>query len=983
MVSGPRTALFVWMALAAVSPASAQEAAAPLDKAAALEFFEQKVRPVLVDNCYTCHSANTNAKGGLRVDDFKGLTDGGNSGAAVVPGKPEESLLIQAVSHKNDDLKMPPNKQLSPEEIADLTKWIQQGAVWPAAAPSVLADKPNAAYDKLKQEHWAWQPLGEAAPPDVRDLSWPRDDLDRFVLAKLEEQGLAPVADADKRTLIRRATFDLSGLPPTPREVDAFLADVSADAFARVVDRLLASPAFGERWGRHWLDVARYGESTGASRNLPFPHAWRYRDYVIDAFNNDKAYDQFLREQIAGDLLPAASEQEKRERWIATGFLALGVKDVNQRFKVRFVMDNIDEQIDTVSRSVLALTASCARCHDHKFDPIPTKDYYALAGIFHSTELCAGLRNKMGGGGLDYYDTQMLLVLDKEESDEAKAQKTAKIEEVKAALAKARSDLVALRDDPTKNVPGPEGEKRLMAARQEINRRQQELLSLTDPAANGGQVALGVREAHPVGDTEIRFRGEAEKLGPLVPRGFLSVLQFEGQPQVNPNQSGRLELAQWLSSDKNPLTPRVMANRVWQHLFGQGLVLSVDNFGVTGDKPSHPELLDHLARKFVADGWSVKRLVRKLVLSRAYQLSADASPAGIALDPANRLVWRHAPRRLDAEEIRDATLAIAGQLDLSRPAASPAKDFKVIELRNNGPEAKRLADHARASRNRSVYLPLLRGLTPASLEAFDFAEQGMVTGSRNTTTVATQALYLLNDPFVRRQAVALAERLLERTDLDDAGRVELAYRLSVARAPAPHETERASKYLAEYETAARDAIAAAAANKPETAVASAAPTTTTSVPAAATPAPKNPSPAGNAPAKVDAAPPQASSPLEQALAAARQAQAAAQEAQAAAQQALEAAQRAQAAAAQAQAAAQQALAAAAKQAGGQPQLGRPQPKVLQPKVLQPVVAANPNAAAPEGEPVEEPLPQLAHPRTAAWASFCQALLGAAEFRYLK
>jgi hypothetical protein len=679
-------------------------------------------------------------------------------------------------------------------------------------------------------------------------------------------------------------TFDLTGLPPSPAEVDAFLRDASPDAFAKVVDRLLASPAFGERWGRHWLDVARYGESTGSSRNVPYPQAWRYRDYVIDAFNADRPYDAFLREQVAGDLLPADSSEQRDRQRVATGFLALGVKDVNQRFKVRFVMDNIDEQIDTVSRSTLALTASCARCHDHKFDPIPTSDYYALAGIFNSTDLCAGVRNKMGGGGLDYYDTQMLLTLGKDKP----AAPSEKVAQLQKDYEKAKAEWDAIRGTPKGLARGADGLPTQRPYRLKMEKLQSELLALTDPA-KVGQVALGVRDAKTVGDTEIRIRGEAEKLGQSVPRGFLSVLDVPGAPKVNPEQSGRLELAAWLTSPKNPLTPRVMANRVWAHLFGQGLVKTVDNFGTTGDVPSHPELLDHLATRFVDGGWSVKRLVRAIVLSHAYQLSSEESPANVAIDPSNRLLWRHTPRRLEAEEIRDATLVASGNLTASRPDGSPANQLQVRELRNNGPEARRFEELSRNSASRSVYLPLLRGLTPNSLEVFDFAEQGMVTGSRDATTVATQALYLLNDPFVRRQSLALADRLLGRTDLADAARIDRAYRLTVGRAASAKEIERAAAYLAEFEAASRNAVRPVAAQPEPDAVVASAP---------------------------------------------------------------------------------------AADAGGGTSSGAGSGKA-------PAAVVNVDEAVPVEAPVKEDVIQASSPRSAAWASFCQALLGSAEFRYLK
>ena len=803
-----RSILAFAQALLSIAPAAAWGQTLPKDEAS-VEFFEKKIRPLLAENCYTCHSADTNSRGGLRVDDRNGLVYGGESGPAIIPGKPQESLLIRAVSYTDDDLKMPPKKQLSPEQVADLTQWIQGGAAWPKVELPFDLGKSNPEYDRLRKEHWAWQPVQDVITPSVQNRSWPLAESDSFVLARLEQQGLAPVGDADKLTLIRRLSFDLTGLPPSPGEIDAFVSDASTDALEKVVDRLLASPAFGERWGRHWLDVARYGESTGSSRNLPYPHAWRYRDYVIASLNKDKPYDEFIREQIAGDLLPAASDEQRDERRVATGFLALGVKDVNQRFKVRFIMDNVDEQIDTVGRSVLALTASCARCHDHKFDPIPTADYYALAGIFQSSDLCAGVRNKMGGGGLDYYDTQMVLRIG---SGSAAAgpdpETTKKIDDLGKAVAEAKAEFEALRGKPEGNEPGPDGRPKRAIARQKMNKLQIEMLALTDPAAQGAPVALGLREGTFIGDTEIRIRGEAEKLGPVVPRGFLSLLSFSGQPQINRSQSGRLELAQWLTSEKNPLTSRVMVNRIWQHLFGQGLVKTVDNFGTTGDRPTHPELLDHLANRFVSEGWSVKRLVRAIVLSRAYRLGSDAPETNLAIDPANQLVWRHSPRRLDAEELRDTALVATGSLNPNPPEASPAKELKVIELRNNGPEARRIAEAAASNHHRSVYLPLLRGLTPRPLEVFDFAEQGMVTGSRDTTTVATQALYLLNDPFVRRQSLALADRLLASGESDDAERVNRAYRLTLGRPATWQEVERALRYLADYQSASNDSLAA-------------------------------------------------------------------------------------------------------------------------------------------------------------------------------
>ena len=869
-----------------------------------IEFFEKKIRPLLIENCINCHSAENGGKGGLRVDDRNGLIEGGGRGKGIVPGQPQQSLLIKAVKHQNG-LEMPPKKQLTDEQIADLEKWILDGAAWPAEEVPEDLGRPKPEYETLRKEHWAWQPIGPVTLPPVANETFVFNDIDRFILARLTEAGLQPVRDADKTSLIRRVTFDLTGLPPTPDEISKFVEDAASDAFEKIVDRLLKSAAFGERWGRHWLDVARYGESTGSARNIPYPHAWRYRDYVIDAFNSDKPFNQFLREQIAGDLLPANSPGEKAEQLIATGFLAIGVKDVNQRFKVRFTMDNIDEQIDTVSRAVLGLTVSCARCHDHKFDPIPSSDYYALAGIFHSSDLCAGVRSKMGGGGLDYYDSAMLLNVGVDAKPDPNAAQ--KLAEAQKAFDEAKAAFEAIRGTPEGLALGPNGRPKQQMARQKMNRAQQDLTALTDPAVLG-KVAYGVREGNNIGDTEIRIRGEAEKHGPKVPRGFISVVNVPDVPKINPNQSGRLELAQWLSSDQNVLTRRVITNRIWQRLFQRGIVSTVDNFGLNGDRPTHPELLDYLSTQFVKNGWSVKKLVRTIVLSHTYRLSADSVPANVAVDPANRYFWRHTPRRLDAEEIRDAALAASGKLNLTRPEGSAARNFKVIEMRHNGPDARGLSDQASASLHRSVYLPLVRGVTPRSLEVFDFAEQGMVTGQRDTTTVPTQSLYMLNDPFVRRQALALAERLVQTSDVNEADRVHLAYRLAFSRTASSEEIDQAAQYIAYVEGVAREAFAAADAVAAEKEAAAS-------------------------------------------LAAANQAVAwtNASETSAAANAVVQTPQAGGAAAANAQAAA----------------------------------AANPDDIDPTDIPVKEETIETRDPKTASWASFCQALLGSAEFRYLK
>ena len=759
--------------------------------AARIDFFERKIRPVLADNCHSCHAADTKPAGGLRVDDRQGLLVGGDGGPAIIPGDPDRSLLLRRIRHEDARRRMPKEgRSLTDAEVADLATWIRDGAAWPPAIVPANLGKGLRDYAVMRTNHWAWQPRSLPVVPVVKEQGWPRNDIDRFLLARLESKGIRPVADAEPAQWLRRVTYDLSGLPPTPSEIEEFQRDPSAGARARVVDRLLASPAFGERWGRHWLDVARYGESTGPSRNIPYPHAWKYRDYVLDAVNRDIPFDRFIHEQVAGDLLPATSDAERDRLAIATGFLALGVKDVNQRFKARFAMDNVAEMVDTVTRAFIGLTVGCARCHDHKFDPIPITDYYALAGIFTSTEDGAGVRSKMGGGGLDYYDHKALVRLRPTQPPPPPEQ----VARLEAEVAEAKKAWDAIRGTPEGLKLATNGQPTQRPFRLKYERLQGELLALTDPASRG-DAAHGVREGKVIGDTELRIRGETERLGPTVPRGFLTAFSVPGATVVPASASGRLELAQWITHPANPLTARVAVNRVWAHLWGQGLVTTTDNLGVKGDVPSHPELLDHLANEFIRDGWSIKRLVRRLVLSRAYGLGTDAPDRLVALDPANRLVWRHAPRRLEAEEIRDSMLAAAGTLVQSPPKASPTSGLKMVEIRDNGPEARRIREAAARSRHRSVYLPLLRGVTPATLEPFDPVEQGLVTPSREATTVPTQALYLLNSSFVRSQSVALAERLLAPRDHSDARRITDAYLSVLGRPPRQAEVARARQFI--------------------------------------------------------------------------------------------------------------------------------------------------------------------------------------------
>ncbi|QDU31273.1 Planctomycete cytochrome C [Anatilimnocola aggregata] len=779
--------------------------------AVGVDFFEKKIRPVLVANCYQCHSASSKEiKGELRVDTKQGIRKGGETGPAVIPGKPGDSLLIQALRHE-DGLEMPPKQKLSDDVIADFTKWVQLGAPDPReATASTVGKKINLAEAK---KFWSLQPAKLTPPAAAQNAAWARTPIDRYVIAGLEANKLAPVADADKATLIRRLYFDLIGLPPTPEEVDAYVHDRSPKATEALVDRLLASPRFGERWGRHWLDVARFGESTGKERNVPYQYAWRYRNYVIDAFASDKPFDQFIREQIAGDLLPAATNEQQNEHITATGFLALSPRSLNERNPEQFAMDVADEQIDVTTRAFMAISVACARCHDHKFDPIQQQDYYALAGIFRSTQSFPGVKrgnNKTGYEG----DFVSLVSTAKSAGSEADRRELARLDreiaEAKRDLARAKE---ALGDVPAvapnrlaakpknKNKLAKENKRQkpnLANPFQKEERRLSELSNartelekkLTPPGEN----AMGVRESAKLMDCHINIRGEVNDLGDEVDRGLVRVLMYPGAPQIDKTHSGRLQLAAWIANRSNPLTARVMANRVWFHLFGRGLVETIDNFGALGETPSHPELLDYLAVRFMDQKWSTKQLIREIVLSRTYQLSSAHQAANYNSDPENKYLWRMSRRRLEAEAIRDAVLATSGRLNLERPAGSP-----VMKL--SGELGRQIKGEELLQENtyRSCYLPMARGYVPEFLNVFDMADPELVTGQRDVTTVATQALYLMNSPVVQKMSEGAADRVLGNSKLtDDNQRIDYAFRLIVGHGATSDQMGEVQQFLNDY-----------------------------------------------------------------------------------------------------------------------------------------------------------------------------------------
>ena len=773
--------------------------AAKIDKAAGFAFFESNIRPVLVKHCYECHSDESGeAEGGLRVDDRLSIRSGGGRGVAIVPSRPEASLLLMAISHSNPDLKMPPKEyRLSDEVIHDFKQWIMMGAPDPRDAEKSNASSVWSGVEAAR-DHWAYQAPHRSAPPEVNGSDWPRSDIDSFVLARLSENHLTPTADAEPQVLLRRLYFDLVGLPPSPADSDRFLNACTSmgvdDALAAEVDDQLASPRFGERWGRHWLDIARFGESSGKEENISFPYAWRYRDYVIDSVNADVPIDRFITEQIAGDLLPDESDRERSRLLVATGFLAIGTKTLGANDK-QFQADTIDEQIDTVSRALLGSSVACARCHHHKFDPFAMEDYYALAGIFASTKTYFGTfvspSNRQSGDPLVLprleddvilHESIPIKRLRKMQSDLAELR--AERKEMDAALFAALSGKKPVKTFTLREVlrnawrMGPiEGK-----------------LETVDESGESLPLAMGTLDANQIVDAPLLARGEVNRPGKSVPRGFPRAIDVGDTLSVPKNQSGRLQLAQWLTTTEQPLTSRVFVNRVWHHLFGSGLVATVDNFGTTGEQPSHPELLDTLAVQFVERGWSLKQLIRQLVLSRTYRQASTYKADAFLHDPDNRLLWRMPKRRLEAEAIRDAMLVVSGELDCSRPDGSLVatvigdRPISLIGLDKN------LPTDLDGSAHRSVYLPVIRDRLPDVLELFDFAEPSLVTGVRDSTNVPVQALYLMNSPFVQQRSAELASRLIRELESEEA-RIRLAFQLCFNREPDSNELQRATMFL--------------------------------------------------------------------------------------------------------------------------------------------------------------------------------------------
>jgi hypothetical protein len=789
----------------------------PSPLAAREEFFELTIRPLLIEKCADCHSGEADSGSVLSMKSRKALIDGGDFGPAIIPGRAEDSLLIHAARRIHKVLRMPPEKAdaLSREEVTALARWIDDGAVWPKGIGEPLASagprKPEAEQRALKLdpvENWAFLPRRIVEPPRIDDPRWGRSGIDRFLEHARREARLTAVENADRRTLIRRATFDLVGLPPSPEEVQTFLSDPSDDkaAFQKVVDRLLASRHYGERVGRLWLDVARYADTQGDVGDIPIQTAWLYRNWVIDALNEDRPFDEFLRAQIAGDVLALDETDESvaRDLTVATGFISLARRFGNT--KKDDIHLTIEDTIDTIGRGVLGLTLRCARCHDHKFDPILNTDYYGLYGIFESTVYpWMGMSNEKSPSGLSP-------AVPNPKAFEEAARYWNLISRYEYQINNHFRPWLRPTLDEFKTVSAKLDSKPEQTNRDQLKARREELLNF-----RGGRFrelmlhglawiksekkrmaeqpvmdfVFAVSEGEP-GDAKIHRRGNPQRLGEKTPRRFLQAVDGREPPKIV-SGSGRLELARWLTRPEHPLTARVIVNRIWQQHFGRGLVATPDNFGRQGAKPSHPDLLDWLAEQFVQDGWSLKKLHRRIMLSESYQLSSSA-PDDDA-DPENVYLSRFQRRRLDAESIRDSLLAVSGQLDRSQGGAHEIAPWYNSRFSLNNPF------HVEpASNRRSVYLLTQRLFRHSFFGLFDGPDRNSSTSSRGGSNVPSQALFLMNSDFLKEQASVLAARVAAEAD-SDGERITRICQLAFARAPSADEMSSLQEFLIRYRSA--------------------------------------------------------------------------------------------------------------------------------------------------------------------------------------
>lgn len=775
-----------------------------------VQFFESKIRPVLIEHCYKCHSTESGTvRGGLGVDHREALFSGGASGPAVVPGNLEESTLWNAINYV--DYEMPPNRKLPATIIADFKTWIEMGAPDPRVNEGVVVhSKVTPEIITEGKKHWSFQPPQKTRPSAGKFNEWAKSEIDRHIANSWEQPGVSPAVDASPSDLVRRLFDDLIGLPPTISERNLFLAayeDNSDEAISKLVDDLLNRPQFGERWGRHWLDVARFAESTGHEVDMTFPQAWRYRNFVIDSFQADKPYDLFIKQQIAGDLMKVDSDRQWAENLIATGFLAVGTKALMEQNPRQFQADVIDEQIDVTTRVILGISVSCARCHDHKFDPIAQEDYYAMAGIFSNTETCYGgnrtQRNRQ--------PSRLIQLPVEDQNDKVAAIAPSDLRKLKEEL-KTLEDLYTearrarrTNSNPTRNLLN-------VGLLDQLIGQTKGILNSHDEQGRPYSLCMGVQDRASPRDARLLVRGEINQPAQAVARGFVRVLT-ESPVTIPNSSSGRLELADWLVSRDNPLTARVMVNRIWLHLIGKAIVRETDNFGVSGPGPTHPELLDYLAVEFMENQWSVKHIIRQIATSRVYRLSSQFDASQMELDPENVYLARGNSRKLDAESMRDAILAVSGQIDLKRPAKSPIAKMGEVPIGPNGPAVLppgaltalvgqgndfsallKLSGGFRGNPQalqapsyvRSVYLPIARNSLPRALDVFDFAEPSLVVGERETSNTPDQALYMLNNAFVIEQSDALARLILKQAS-NRKGQATVAFYQILGREPTESE----------------------------------------------------------------------------------------------------------------------------------------------------------------------------------------------------
>jgi len=831
-VINARREAFITLVVAsmAFAPVAARTAEPPSD--ADLQFFESKVRPLLIEHCVDCHGPD-DSQSDLRLDSLSGMLNGGVSGPAVVAGKLDESLIVAAIDYRDEALRMPPDGKLADEKIAILKDWITRGAPHPESGGEMKIKPRSSAIDLAEaRQFWAFRPIARPSIPTVASPQWVQGPIDSFILAQMESKGLVPASAADKRTLLRRVTFGLTGLPPTPEAIADFLSDESPHAYEKVVDRLLDSEQYGEHWARHWLDIARYADSNGLDENVAHGNAWRYRDYVIRSFNADKPLDQFIVEQIAGDLLvrqrrnaskheetgdPSASGDakvdaaphvamtpEEADCFIATGFLSLGPKVLAEPDQVKMRMDIIDEQIDTIGRSLLGLTLGCARCHDHKFDPISTADYYALAGILSSTRTMESLKIVAKWNENSIASEQQ--ILDRQAQEQLIAdQKAAIASRVEAATAevvalaatKPATETAEVTPETTekKDAEKKDAEADFSDEHQSQLKQMRESLAKLEATLPALPTAMGVRDEAEVGDVKVHVRGSHMTLGKSVPRGIPEVLADTRSLVIGNLESGRLELAQWLVAAENPLTPRVMANRLWRWHFGRGLVATTDNFGLLGEAPSHPELLDWLASQLSRDDWSLKTMHRRIVLSNTYQMSSESAPQNLAIDPDNRSFWRADIRRLQAESIRDAVLAASGQIDHAMGGSMMNVGNREFVFNHTSKD-----NTSYKTARRSVYLPVIRNNLYDAFALFDYTTADVTNGDRQSSTVAPQALFMLNSDLLLESAQLLAERIHRELPADDQQRLSRLFELTLGRLPSEAESTRLLKFVSDFRT---------------------------------------------------------------------------------------------------------------------------------------------------------------------------------------